>query len=81
MAIVWSRSAGGNQYEVRSAGQSIRLYKNGVFHSQWNPNRPLAGGVWDLLFIPALFADRQISRVLVLGVGGCLLYTSDAADE
>ncbi len=70
MAIVWSRTTGGSHYEIRSAGRSVRLYKNGVFHSQWNPARPLAGGVWDLLFIPALFANQPVSSVLVLGVGG-----------
>lgn len=70
MAIVWSKIVGDSHYEVRTAGQSIRLYKSGVFHSQWNPDRPLAGGVWDLLFIPVLFLDLRISRVLVLGVGG-----------
>ena len=59
MAIVWSKVVGDSQYEVRTAGQSIRLYKDGVFHSQWNARRPLAGGVWDLLFIPALFLHHR----------------------
>ncbi len=70
MAIIWSKEVGDKLYQVRTAGQSVRLYKDGVFHSQWNPARPLAGGVWDLLFIPALFSTQSVARVLVLGVGG-----------
>jgi len=49
----------------------VRLYKNKVFHSQWNDNRPLSGGVWDLLFLPALFLPADsVKRILLLGVGG-----------
>lgn len=70
MAVVWSHREGETLYEVRTAGHSIRLYRDGVFHSQYNPNRPLAGGVWDLLFIPSLFRTQGIARVLMLGVGG-----------
>jgi len=71
MAVIWQRQTGSGLYEVRSAGNSRRLYKDGVFHSQWNPTRPLSNGVWDLLFLPALFRDPvTIKRVLVLGVGG-----------
>ncbi|MCW8840313.1 MAG: hypothetical protein OQK96_04985, partial [Gammaproteobacteria bacterium] len=46
------------------------LYTNGVFHSQYNPNNPVTGSVWDLLMLPAFFAPQRIRRVLVLGVGG-----------
>ena len=71
MAIVWESFNGDDHYQVRAAGCSVRLYKNGVFHSQWNENRPLSGGVWDLLFIPSLFMPPGfVKRVLVLGVGG-----------
>lgn len=71
MAIVWEMHADGDHYQVRSAGGSVRLYKNRVFHSQWNESRPLSGGVWDLLFIPSLFLpDGAVKRVLLLGVGG-----------
>ncbi|MEM7258868.1 MAG: hypothetical protein AAF404_15945 [Pseudomonadota bacterium] len=71
MAVIWSKSIADDHYEVRTAGHSIRLYKNRVFHSQWNPKRPLASGVWDLLFLPALFLPtEQVQRVLLLGVGG-----------
>ena len=71
MAIIWESTEGDDHYQVRSAGGSVRLYKNKVFHSQWNENRPLSGGVWDLLFIPSLFLqDSAVKRVLLLGVGG-----------
>jgi spermidine synthase len=71
MALIWSREAHGNRYEVRSAGRSVRLYTNGVFHSQFNPARPFAGSVWDLLLLPALLQPHEaIRRVLLLGVGG-----------
>lgn len=71
MAVIWSKQAGEDRYEVRQAGNSIRLYKNGVFHTQWNPQRPLSNGVWDLLFLPSLFLPRgSVQRVLLLGVGG-----------
>lgn len=71
MAVIWEKRQSGNHYQVRTAGRSIRLYKNQVFHSQWNESRPLSSGVWDLLFLPALFApEGSVKRVLVLGVGG-----------
>lgn len=71
MAIVWKKLVDNNIYEIRTAGASTRLYTNGVFHSQWNPNRPFSGNIWDLLAIPALFVDaKKINRVLILGVGG-----------
>lgn len=71
MSLVWERSTADRQYQVRRAGRSIRLYTNGVFHSQYNPQRPVSGNVWDLLFIPAFFyPPGSIQRVLILGVGG-----------
>jgi len=71
MALVWHKQAAGVLYEVRSAGNSLRLYTDGVFHSQYNPNVILTGHVWDLLMIPAFFhSSSAIQRVLVLGVGG-----------
>jgi len=76
MALVWQhreRQDDGTEclYQVRSAGLTRRLYSNGVFHSQYNPRRPVAGSVWDLLLLPA-FMQRlgSVKRVLVLGVGG-----------
>ncbi len=70
MGLIWRCSRGTSRYEVRSAGRAVRLYSNGVFHSQWNPARPLSGSVWDLLSLPALFLRQSKPRVLVLGLGG-----------
>lgn len=70
MAIVWSENIDGNLYEVRSAGASLRLYRNGVHHTQFNPNRPLSGGIWDLLAITSLFRESDaIEDGLILGFG------------
>ena len=71
MAIEWSKKINDCLYEVRTAGATRRLYTNNVFHSQYNPNRVMQGGVWDLLALPAFCCPaQQIQRVLVLGVGG-----------
>jgi len=70
VAILWYKQDGETRYEVRSAGNSRRLYTNGVFHSQYNPACPVTGNVWDLLMLPAFFHPRQVRRVLMLGVGG-----------
>ena len=71
MSILWQRVVGSTDYQVRRAGNSLRLYTNGVFHSQYNPQRPVTGSVWDLLLLPAFFYPfGSIRRVLVLGVGG-----------
>lgn len=70
MALIWSHLDGGNRYELRSAGASLRLYRNGVNHSQWNPDRPLSGSIWDLITLPAL--QRSVGRIedaLILGFG------------
>ncbi len=70
MAIIWQRSLDGKLYEVRTAGASVRLYRNGVNHSQWNPNRPLAGSIWDLIVVPTLYRKPEtIGDVLMLGFG------------
>lgn len=71
MAILWRKALDGVRYEVRSAGRTVRLYTNGVLHTQYNPARLLTGSVWDLLLLGALTQPRaRIRRVLVLGVGG-----------
>lgn len=71
MAVLWQKCVAGTCYEVRTAGNSRRLYTDGVFHSQYNPQRPLTHGVWDLLMLPALYyPPGNIKRVLLLGVGG-----------
>lgn len=71
MSLLWEKRAGGTHYQVRQAGRSLRLYTNGVFHSQYNPRRPITGSVWDLLWLPAFFYPcGELRRILVLGVGG-----------
>lgn len=71
MATIWKKNTGATCYEIRKAGNTTRLYTDGVFHSQYNPNRPVTGSVWDMLMLPAFFPGiENIRRVLVLGVGG-----------
>jgi spermidine synthase len=71
MAILWQKRQGGHLYQVRQAGKSLRLYTDGVFHTQYRPDRVSGGGYWDLLaFAPLLYPPGTIRRVLVLGVGG-----------
>jgi spermidine synthase len=71
MAILWQKTIKNTRYEVRTAGQTRRLYTDGVFHSQFNSEHAVTGGVWDVLMLPALFYPKStIHRVLVLGVGG-----------
>lgn len=70
MAVVWEKRVNDRLYQVRTAGNSLRLYTDGTFHSQYNPRWPLSGSIWDLLILPALFRPESIRRVLVLGVGG-----------
>lgn len=70
MALLWKKTTAAKSYEVRQAGNSLRLYTDGTFHSQYNPRFPLGGNIWDLLVLPALFRPAAIRRVLVLGVGG-----------
>lgn len=71
MAVIWSHNRKGTRYEVRTAGNSVRLYTDGIFHSQWNPRRPLGGNLWDLFILPAFMLEHAtINNALVLGVGG-----------
>ena len=71
MAIIWQKTINNTRYEVRAAGQTRRLYTDGVFHSQYNPDHAVTGGVWDVLMLPAFFYPQNtLQRVLVLGVGG-----------
>lgn len=71
MTTLWEHEEAGTHYSVRQSGASIRLYSNKVFHSQWNPNKPFAGGVWDCLSLPVLYRPIDSSpRILLLGVGG-----------
>lgn len=70
MAVIWQKIDQGTRYEVRAAGETRRLYTDGVFHSSYNPQHAVMGGVWDILMLPALWYPQRIQRVLVLGVGG-----------
>lgn len=71
MAVIWERRTGGHLYQVRKAGKSLRLYTDGIFHTQYRPDRVLGGGYWDLLSLPGLMVpEGKIRRVLLLGVGG-----------
>lgn len=71
MAVIWTKATRDTHFEVRRAGRSIRLYTNGVFHSQFNPANPISDTVWNLLLLPAFFGpSNRVQRVLVLGVGG-----------
>jgi spermidine synthase len=71
MAVIWQKYIDGKKYQVRNAGNTRRLYTNGVCHSEFNPDKLVTGSVWDLLILPALFyPPGRIKRVLMLGVGG-----------
>lgn len=71
MAVIWTKTTDNTRFEVRTAGRSVRLYTNGVFHSQYNPANPISNTVWSLLLLPAIFQPvGHIQRALVLGVGG-----------
>lgn len=64
------KQSNGDFYELRSAGSSLRLYRNKIFHSQVNASRLANGGVWDLLWLPSLLVPAaHCQRILVLGVG------------
>lgn len=71
MALLWEHHQAGTHYQVTQAGNSIRLYSNRVFHSQWNASMPVCGQLWESLLLPAFFleVDKPL-RVLLLGVGG-----------
>ena len=68
--VVWQHHKDNNHYQLRKAGNSLRLYRNKVFHSQYNGGRFLNGGVWDMLWLPIFFrpVDRPL-RILMLGLG------------
>jgi len=71
MARIWQHRCDGSHYEIRTAGRSVRLYTNGVLHSQYHPEHVFGGGVWDLLGLPALWSPGpHLSGVLMLGLGG-----------
>ena len=70
MALVWQKQSGDNEYRVVRAGASIRLYRNGVLHSQWNPLQPIKGNLWELFLLTVIGKKQPLQRVLLLGVGG-----------
>jgi len=71
VSLLWQKIDAGTRYEVRTAGNTRRLYTDGVLHTEYNPTRAVTGSVWDLLMLPAfLLPTGQVRRVLVLGVGG-----------
>lgn len=72
MAIVWQKRTAQKRYQVRSAGRTVRLYTDGVFHSQYNPAHGFRGSLWDMLALPclALKEDCVDAKGLILGVGG-----------
>ena len=70
MALAFSETKNGVTYEVVTAGNSVRLYTNRSFHSQYNPQHVFTGAIWDLLALPSLAADNSPKDILVLGVGG-----------
>lgn len=71
MTILLREERDGRVFEIREAGNSRRLYVDGVFHTSHNPSRPLTGSVWDPLALSAFFAPPDTVRdCLLLGVGG-----------
>lgn len=73
MAVIFQNEVNGKRYQVRRAGNSIRLYTDGVFHSQYNPKDIGSGSLWDMLALPRIWLpsiECAAPRILVLGVGG-----------
>lgn len=70
MAVIFKQQQQDDTIEVRTAGNTVRLYSNGVLHSQYNPNYLISGAIWDLLVLPGFFLKVPPKRVLVLGLGG-----------
>ncbi|MEP4522911.1 MAG: hypothetical protein ABJ005_02825, partial [Alloalcanivorax venustensis] len=71
MAVVWQRQEDGVLYQVHRRGDRMRLFANGVQHSEFHPKRLVTGSVWDLLWLPALLSEpERFRRVLILGLGG-----------
>ncbi len=70
MALIWQKQNHATDYRVVRAGASIRLYRNGVLHSQWNPRQPVKGNLWELFLLSSLGNEGALKRALVLGLGG-----------
>ena len=69
MAVLWQKQIHNTNYRVVKAGASVRLYRNNVLHSQWNPANPVKGNLWELFLLSCL-GTKKLKSVLVLGVGG-----------
>jgi len=67
---MYSKTLGDSHYEVRTAGASVRLYSNGVLHSQFNPKQVISGAIWDLLLLPGFLKKEEPRQILLLGLGG-----------
>jgi len=70
MSTLWEYKTETHHYRVAAVGAALRLYTNGVFHSQWNKNKPFSGHLWDLLSLPVFFSSSAPKKSLLLGVGG-----------
>jgi spermidine synthase len=70
MAVIWKKTKGNIKYKVTKAGNTIRLYRNQVLHSQWNACKPVSGKLWDLFLLTSFNNEKPINKVLVLGAGG-----------
>lgn len=70
MAVLYSKKIDAHHYQVRNAGQSIRLYSNSVLHSQYNARQPINGAIWDLLLLPGFLLNTPPKNILLLGLGG-----------
>ena len=70
MTVKWRYVNKKASYRVVQAGNSIRLYRNNVLHSQWNDMKPVSGKLWDLFLITVVGQRKSLSNVLVLGAGG-----------
>jgi spermidine synthase len=71
VAVLFFEQRGAQRVEVRSAGNTRRLYVDGVLHTQYNPTHALTGDIWDPLALAARLAPRgALRRVLLLGLGG-----------
>ena len=70
MALVWHKVTAEAEYKVCLAGHSIRLYRNAVLHSQWNPRDPFKGQLWELFLLSSFDRQQPPKKVLLLGLGG-----------
>lgn len=70
MAVIYSKQSLHSHYQVRTAGQTVRLYSNGVLHSQFNPSNAISGAIWDFLLLPGFLLNTPPKNILLLGLGG-----------